>query len=71
MLKFFLKKERLNFTLAWMTEPTDLSVDDPDIDLLDELLTVQSVAGRNDIQDRIMQYIQQYKGPDEVKGGGA
>jgi hypothetical protein len=70
MLKFFLKKECLNFTLAWMTELTDLSTDNPDIDLLDELLKVKSVDGHNDIQDRIMQYMQQYKGPDEVKRGG-
>lgn len=61
MLKFYLKKERLNFTSAWMTELTDLSADDPDINLLDELLKVKSNSGRDDIHDKIMLYMEQYK----------
>jgi hypothetical protein len=34
MLKFHLKKERLNFTAAWMTTETQMVDDSPDGDLL-------------------------------------
>jgi hypothetical protein len=39
MLKFHLKKERLNFTAGWMTPEKQMVDDDPDEDLLDGLLT--------------------------------
>lgn len=38
MLKFYLKKERLNFTKGWMTEDNHMTEDDTDVDLLHELL---------------------------------
>jgi len=34
MLKFYLKKDRLNFTAAWMTVEQQMTEDDPDEDLL-------------------------------------
>lgn len=38
MLKFHLKKERLNFTKSWVTQEKQMSNDDPDRDLLQTLL---------------------------------
>jgi hypothetical protein len=38
MLKFHLKKDRLNFTAAWMTTEKEMIDDDPDVDLLADLL---------------------------------
>jgi hAT family C-terminal dimerisation region len=37
MLKFYLKKDRLNFTAAWMTVEQQMTEDDPDEDLLSAL----------------------------------
>ena len=38
MLKFHLKKSRLNFTEAWVTSENQIVYDDPDVDLLANLL---------------------------------
>ena len=38
MLKFHLKKARLNFTVGWMTPEKEMAEDDIDQDLLGELL---------------------------------
>jgi hypothetical protein len=38
MLKFHLKKERLNFTAGWVTSEKQMVDDDPDEDLLRKLL---------------------------------
>ena len=38
MLKFHLKKERLNFTTGWITSEKQMVDDDPDEDLLRKLL---------------------------------
>jgi len=38
MLKFHLKKERLNFTAGWITSEKQMVDDDPDEDLLRKLL---------------------------------
>jgi hypothetical protein len=38
MLKFYLKKERLNFTELWMTPDVQMVEDDPEGDLLNDLL---------------------------------
>jgi hypothetical protein len=38
MLKFYLKKERLNFTKLWMTPDAQMVEDDPEGDLLSDLL---------------------------------
>jgi hypothetical protein len=38
MLKFHLKKERLNFTKDWMTSEKQMVDDDPEADLLQKLL---------------------------------
>lgn len=44
MLKFHLKKERLNFTEFWKTQETEMTEDDPEVDLLNNLL-------RGNVQD--------------------
>lgn len=46
MLKFHLKKERLNFTAGWITPEKDLVDDEPEEDLLQNLL-------RGDFQDAL------------------
>ena len=46
MLKFHLKKERLNFTAGWITLEKDLVDDAPEEDLLQSLL-------RGDFQDTL------------------
>jgi hypothetical protein len=46
MLKFHLKKERLNFTEFWITQERQMAEDDPEVDLLDNLL-------RGDVQDAL------------------
>jgi hypothetical protein len=51
ILKFHLKKARLNFTAAWMTSEKQMVDDDPDNDLLATLL-------RGDFQDHLDQVIQ-------------
>jgi len=38
MLKFHLKKSHLNFTEAWVTSENQMVYDDPDVDLLANLL---------------------------------
>jgi len=38
MLKFHLKKSRLNFTEAWVTPENQMTNDEPDVDLLANLL---------------------------------
>lgn len=38
MLKFYLKKEHLNFTESWMTPGAKMVEDDPEGDLLSDLL---------------------------------
>lgn len=53
MLKFHLKKERLNFTAGWMTTETDMIDDTPDDDLLHNLLDGDFQNGL----DRLMQSI--------------
>ena len=51
MLKFHLKKARLNFTQAWMTSEKQMLKDDPDDDLLAKLL-------QGNFQDDLDQVIQ-------------
>jgi hypothetical protein len=53
MLKFHLKKSRLNFTEAWVTSENQMVYDDPDVDLLANLLKGEF---RND-WDKIIQSI--------------
>ena len=53
MLKFHLKKLRLNFTEAWVTSENQMVYDDPDVDLLANLLKGEF---RND-WDKIIQSI--------------
>lgn len=50
MLKFTLKKNRLDFTADWITQEKDLRVDDPDDDLLRTVLDGNS----QDALDRIL-----------------
>jgi hypothetical protein len=40
MLKLYLKKEYLSFTKAWMMTENELTLDLPDEDLLQKLLTI-------------------------------
>jgi len=51
MLKFHLRKERLNFTADWATPDKQMVGDDPDADLLAKLLGA-------DYQDHLDQIIQ-------------
>jgi hypothetical protein len=53
MLKFYLKKERLNFTAAWITAEKEMVDDDPDSDLLGKLLR----GNPQDNFDDVMAYI--------------
>jgi len=57
MLKFYLKKERLNFTESWVTSESQMTEDDPDQgrDLLDNLL---KDVGVQDTLDSIMRSIE-------------
>ena len=58
MVKFHLKKERLNFTKTWMTDQKEMMEDEPEEDLLDKLLkdnsddamdnAIQSINGSED-----------------------
>jgi hypothetical protein len=38
MLKFHLKKERLGFMASWVMGETEMSIDEPEVDLLSELV---------------------------------
>jgi hypothetical protein len=55
MLKFYLKKERLNFTESWVTPESQMTKDNPDADFLDNLLGDVRVQ---DALDGIMQFIE-------------
>ena len=54
MLKFHLKKERLNFTESWETLESQMTEDDPDKDLLNNLL---EDVGVQDTLDGIMRLL--------------
>ena len=53
MMKFYLKKECLSFTLGWMTAEKDMVDDIPDKEL-----TMSFLKGDQDSMDRIMQSIE-------------
>ena len=53
MLKFHLKKSHLNFTEAWVTPENQITNDEPDVNLLANLLKEEY---RND-WDKIIQFI--------------
>lgn len=55
MLKYHLKKERLNFTEGWRLKERELTEDAPEEDLLCELLSDGNVA---DAMDRVMRSIE-------------
>jgi hypothetical protein len=57
MLKFHLKKERLNFTEAWVMLESQLVEDDPEDDLLQMLLEGDPEQGL----DRVMRSIGDYE----------
>jgi hypothetical protein len=62
MLKFALKKGCLDFMSAWMTEQKDLAIDNPDSDLLSQLMKSEGNPNSfNNIQDEIMLYMDQYE----------
>ena len=58
MLKFFLKKEWLNFTEGWMMTEKAMMEDDPDDDLLSKLL---DPAVQDDMDHVILQAINAYE----------
>jgi hypothetical protein len=62
MLKFYLKKERLNFTELWMTPDAQMVEDDPEGDLLSDLLKGDHVES---VLDGIIQSINADE-PDEA-----
>jgi hypothetical protein len=55
MLKYHLKKERLNFTEGWQLKEKELTEDAPEEDLLCELLGDGNAA---DAMDRVMRSIE-------------
>lgn len=57
MLKFNLKKDRLNFTAGWITEEKHLKEDDPEGDLLRAVLD----GNLQDGLDRILLSISKYE----------
>ena len=57
MLKFQLRKERLNFTAGWTTSEKQMAEDDPDEDLLQNLLR----ANFQDNFDSIIQTINKHE----------
>ena len=62
MVKFHLKKERLNFTSSWVTEEKEMDVDDPDTDLLGELTKgTDNKAVLDQIQDDLMKAMDGYE----------
>jgi hypothetical protein len=61
MLKFALKKEHLNFMSAWMVDQKELFVDNPETDLLGQLVRTTGDSGSKDIQDKIMQHMDKYE----------
>jgi hypothetical protein len=58
MLKFHLKKERLNFTKGWVTADKEMLEDEPDEDLLHKLL-------QGDFQDGLDKLIQSIDAYDD------
>lgn len=62
MVKFHLKKERLNFTSSWVTEEKEMDADDPDTDLLGELTKgTDNKAVLDQIQDDLMKAMDGYE----------
>ena len=59
MLKFHLKKDRLNFTQNWLTPEKHMTEDDPDEDLLRHLL-------QGNFQDGLDQVIQSINSHEEL-----
>jgi hypothetical protein len=60
-LKFHLKKERLSFTASWVMGETEMSTDEPEVDLLSELVRANSNNASNQVQEDIMQAISSYE----------
>jgi hypothetical protein len=61
MLKFSLKKECLNFMSAWMVDQKEMSVDNPDSDILGDFLRSKGDSGCEDLQDKIIQFMDKYE----------
>ncbi|KAF8124216.1 hypothetical protein EV363DRAFT_1299924 [Boletus edulis] len=53
MLKFWLKKDRLNFTKDWITPQKDMAFDEDDDDLLAQLFSTMNVSTLDDILSAI------------------
>lgn len=64
MLKFALKKDRLNFTQDWITAESLMIEKEPDegVDLLAALFT----SDKEEVMDAIIQEFAEDSGPDEV-----
>ena len=60
MLKFWLKKDRLNFTKDWITPQQDMAFDEDNDDLLAQMLSTPSL-------DEILTAIARVEG-DDVSG---
>lgn len=63
MLKFHLKKARLDFMKGWVTSDGEMLSDEPDEDLLAKLLTDEGQL--HDVLDKIIQCDQQAKAAAE------
>lgn len=55
VLKFHLKKERLDFTRSWITAEKEMIDDDPETDLLDTLLGENPQDGLDKVINQINQ----------------
>lgn len=59
MLKFHLKKSRLNFMDGWATPMKDMASDDPEEDHLAKLLTDDAdTGGLQDVLDEVIRRIE-------------
>jgi hypothetical protein len=61
MLKFSLKKEHLDFMSAWMVDRKEMSIDNPDSDILGDFLRSKGDSGHEVLQDKIIQYMDDYE----------
>ena len=66
MTKFFLKKDRLNFTQGWAIHVQDMIQDEfPDQDILARVVDANQTGQRDEIMDQIMVLIAEEEGGDE------
>ena len=66
MTKFFLKKDRLNFTQGWAIHVQDMIQDEfPDQDILARVVDANQTGQRDETMDQIMVLIAEEEDGDE------